>query len=914
MSATESNRPRHNGILKSHYLPIAINLYLMLAFMPIVWPIRAGLDPSWMYGITRATQEGLQFGKDIIFVYGPWGFLFQRQAYKDTWLISILFLLAIHLIFWLLVTKQVLKMDRRNWGARWLFILSTALVSTYCGAEHLILCLLLLVTNLNILRKLSLWQVVTCGTLCGLLSLTKFTLAFHSAIAFLPLILVQPTAIRESSEPRNRLGRFVRHLDLATLTIFVSSIFVSGEILVYPAELPQKTLISGAIFIFLAGLFVSAHTNFQGKKNKKLISDEAREENRQGFGVSSKIFSSKHPYALPSIVLLTSAVFLLWQQDYIAFLRGSLEITSGYSSAMSGIGSVANLSFAVVCLLAVIIYSSFLWGGLNSRFFVQRLSLVLATWLTFKGSFVRPDVARAPAFFSVALFIMTLLIIEYNQHFKAFRKKSNKRFTQTTNSLLFRGLLLTVCIVLFFPGVGENFLAVNIGNPFPVFSKLNPSSVIHRLSSFAGWHHVYQESRVVKPDTPEGHETLSKYAQKAIGDQSVDIIPWDIHLAEAYQLNWIPRPILQSYAAYTSELDAINAEDFSENPREFIIYDFKSIDGRHPFFDEPLVTSNLLCHYEPLESSEVWAENLILEQRREGSVCSEKEVVFSKQVSWNEAVELEGTEQAIAEASIEADYNLIGKLYKTFFRAPPTFIDVLYENGTTSQYRFIPENADNGLIVNPLPSQPFGYTPPSVRKFFQGEFPVSQEVRQISFVNSNPLLYRNQLKVTLKTYELETLENSQKGNSVQLENLTGKSISTFVDALIVPTNSPEKEPEVLGFVDSVVELQNSGSSGDLIYAISGWAAYSQTSQKNLEEQFLLVTTGNENILSGVAYTGVFRQDVSDVLERKDLLFSGWQTQFPTPQQPQDLMVRSWLYDPDEGKAFLFSEYRPENTE
>ena len=34
--------------------------------MPMV-----GLDPSWMVGLNQAMEQGLKFGKELVFTYGP---------------------------------------------------------------------------------------------------------------------------------------------------------------------------------------------------------------------------------------------------------------------------------------------------------------------------------------------------------------------------------------------------------------------------------------------------------------------------------------------------------------------------------------------------------------------------------------------------------------------------------------------------------------------------------------------------------------------------------------------------------------------------------------------------------------------------------------------------------------------------
>ncbi|MBE9259370.1 hypothetical protein, partial [Dolichospermum sp. LEGE 00246] len=50
-------------------------IYVFIASLPLPSPIQMGLDPSWSYAISQANQKQLIFGKEIIFTYGPLGYL-----------------------------------------------------------------------------------------------------------------------------------------------------------------------------------------------------------------------------------------------------------------------------------------------------------------------------------------------------------------------------------------------------------------------------------------------------------------------------------------------------------------------------------------------------------------------------------------------------------------------------------------------------------------------------------------------------------------------------------------------------------------------------------------------------------------------------------------------------------------------
>ncbi|MBC8120620.1 MAG: hypothetical protein H7Y22_02140, partial [Gemmatimonadaceae bacterium] len=55
-------------------------LYIFLAFLPLPQGPVPGLDPSWQYALSWAAGEGLSFGRDIVFTYGPFSYLLVGRA------------------------------------------------------------------------------------------------------------------------------------------------------------------------------------------------------------------------------------------------------------------------------------------------------------------------------------------------------------------------------------------------------------------------------------------------------------------------------------------------------------------------------------------------------------------------------------------------------------------------------------------------------------------------------------------------------------------------------------------------------------------------------------------------------------------------------------------------------------------
>src|SRR5437879_11326347 len=68
--------------------PLAILLALLLFQFPL--PAKPGVDPSWGMVLVYAHRHGLQFGSDVAFTYGPYGFLISRFYYDGVPLVKIL--------------------------------------------------------------------------------------------------------------------------------------------------------------------------------------------------------------------------------------------------------------------------------------------------------------------------------------------------------------------------------------------------------------------------------------------------------------------------------------------------------------------------------------------------------------------------------------------------------------------------------------------------------------------------------------------------------------------------------------------------------------------------------------------------------------------------------------------------------
>ena len=92
-------------------LKIALAITVFCIFLPLmpVLPSAEPLDPSWTIGINQAVAQGLRFGKDVIFTFGPYASIYNKAFHPATEhleLIGSLYLAALYAIALLGVLKR----------------------------------------------------------------------------------------------------------------------------------------------------------------------------------------------------------------------------------------------------------------------------------------------------------------------------------------------------------------------------------------------------------------------------------------------------------------------------------------------------------------------------------------------------------------------------------------------------------------------------------------------------------------------------------------------------------------------------------------------------------------------------------------------------------------------------------------
>jgi hypothetical protein len=206
---------------------------------------------------------------------------------------------------------------------------------------------------------------------------------------------------------------------------------------------------------------------------------------------------------------------------------------------------------------------------------------------------------------------------------------------------------------------------------------------------------AYGNSARVKRMLPE------KFLRK-IDSSTVDILPYEISYIYFNELNYNPRPVVQSYSAYDNWLDSINAAKYlSATAPDFLLFQNKSIDRRYPFWDETSTKIAIYTHYTVADSALLAykEEPMLLMKKKEDPETLNSHPLPSASVKLGDTLYVPSVENILLMYA-DVEYNLEGKLKRFFFQPPALEVTMIDEKGDVESYRAIVPILQGGVIAN----------------------------------------------------------------------------------------------------------------------------------------------------------------------------------------------------------------------
>lgn len=205
---------------------------------------------------------------------------------------------------------------------------------------------------------------------------------------------------------------------------------------------------------------------------------------------------------------------------------------------------------------------------------------------------------------------------------------------------------------------------------------------------------------------------LDKKIIDIVASSSIDSYPWELsYFAANDELNWKMRRTLQS-GSYARWLDSVNAQDFNrENGPDFIIlhyvYDkwggeLGSIDERFLLNDNPLTIYNIFNNYSVTQKTDAFL--LLKKNKRDNFISQEIDKKLTSK--WNNWINIQESKEEIIRLKVFSELNLIGKIKNFLYKSEQYYVDYMLKDGKIYTYRYIPENAKDGIWINPFLRNP----------------------------------------------------------------------------------------------------------------------------------------------------------------------------------------------------------------
>ena len=209
-------------------------------------------------------------------------------------------------------------------------------------------------------------------------------------------------------------------------------------------------------------------------------------------------------------------------------------------------------------------------------------------------------------------------------------------------------------------------------------------------------------SQAVDPDfdlswPPLSDSKLPDRFLERIGDQSVDVVTWEISYIYSNQLTYNPRPVIQSYQAYNDYLDTLNRNKYnSVDSPEFILFEVRTINDQHPTFIESKIRLAMLANYQYVDLED---DDLMLLQKRSEPLDYVELSAAGGTTQLDREIPLDRTEDLLL-MSFDIQYNLLGKLSRTLYQPPPLYVTLTFDDGDQETFKAIKSVVNGEVQVN----------------------------------------------------------------------------------------------------------------------------------------------------------------------------------------------------------------------
>jgi len=567
-------------------------LYVFSRFMPCAsvdeYPVTDSLENSWTQALHVAFLNHFQFGQDIVFTYGPWGFL-ARGYHPGT--------------FW------------------------TASIAWFV---------------LSVVFMLAGWRVARCVS--GKYLLAGIWLVMFASLATIPL-----------GEDINT--RIIAWCVLLLLLYF----FIEDR---------EFTLCQALLAVSLGWMSLIKFTGFA-----------------EGFLVVTVIATDnifrrrRYPWIL--VCWLGGIIFFWWlagqHLDRLAtFFYRSWQITIGYTEAMMLTDRNEcwrAAGFAAIAFLGCLLIARSARKRLNHFGLLPLAAFLGLLFITFKLGYVRSGWQHEC---TSALVLVLVALAGF-----AMRLRTGKQVVWPVWGLLVLALFFASLVFgRWFPGDGLGVQVAATFQPANIFAPIAVATTDYLKDK--------DEERLAKE---------RKECPVTTGTGTVDLYSYDQNILFAHELRYQPRPVIQSYSAYTPELAELNAAHLrNAKAADSVLFAIQPVDGRFPSLEDALSWPELLTRYDLAGTNGKFLNLVRSPLSRQFKLIS----LTSLTIQMGKKVRVPISSNGIIWVEMEINQTLAGRIISVFYKPSILTLSVTLSDGLLKDFRLVPGMARGGFLLSPL--------------------------------------------------------------------------------------------------------------------------------------------------------------------------------------------------------------------
>ncbi len=367
----------------------------------------------------------------------------------------------------------------------------------------------------------------------------------------------------------------------------------------------------------------------------------------------------------------------------INYWLADIHLITGYNDAMYitlGDQRIRYLFAAVTSISFFVLYALYSVGrSVQTRTIGKNMDqlflvgiILAAIYVFFKAGFVRADEHILIYFNNAPLFAGLLFL---------YRPQNVPRHVATA-----------LCVLVLVCSLWTQEM-LSPGEPYRQIVRFIPEKITGIVSYFRQFHE-YDEAAAALKKLDKADTEL----KTIVGDGSVDVMPVEIHKVLFNGLRYNPRPVIQSYSAYTNYLDKLDSAKYiSSGAPDFILYSTAPTDQRYAFFDDPKATLAILNHY----SVAGQMDNRLLVLRKRETTRNYLKPVGTDTIDAKIGAEIPiPKSDKLQYSKIYISYSTQGRIKGFFFQAPSLQVTFTLDDGQSKTFRAVRSVLTEGVLVN----------------------------------------------------------------------------------------------------------------------------------------------------------------------------------------------------------------------